>query len=429
MARRKKLKEIRIGVFGLQRGLGFVKHMQRIKGVKLVAVCEAVDAHIEKAKEFLPEDAKIFKNFDEFIDCGLDAVVLANYFHEHAKYAIKALEKKIHVLSETTAAPSLAECVQLCRAVEQSKCKYMLAANTSWMPGPKELRKLYAAGTIGKIRYAQAEYLHPTENLPGGFKVRDKSAYTHWRRYAPRTYYNMHSMGALMEITGAMPVRVTGAAVFAPDYMESVTHPYIGDMAGYCLAQMDNGALYNATGCAALGPNSKWFRLCGDLGNIETVRLEDGGVRKVRIDYMKYAIPEGDEANESKVYTPEDARDFGCFTQEELDYAKIGEGATKGHAGNCDFYINLYFIKYLRGEVEPFFNVYRATALSAAAILSWRSILNNGQSYDIPDFTDKRRRRKYEKDFATPFPDEDGNVAVSPSSQEYNLFKKYGIDD
>ena len=35
MARRKKLKEIRIGVFGLQRGLGFVKHMQRIKGVKL----------------------------------------------------------------------------------------------------------------------------------------------------------------------------------------------------------------------------------------------------------------------------------------------------------------------------------------------------------------------------------------------------------
>ena len=428
MARRKKLKEIRIGVFGLQRGLGFVKHMQKIKGVKLVAVCEAVDTHIEKAKEFLPEDCKVFKNFDEFIDCGMDAVVLANYFHEHAKYAIKALEKKIHVLSETTAAPTLGECVQLCRAVEQSKCKYMLAANTSWMPGPKELRKLYAAGEIGKVRYAQAEYLHPTEALPGGFKVREKSAYTHWRRHTPRTYYNMHSMGALMEITGAMPVRVTGAAVFAPDYMESVTHPYVGDMAGYCFAEMDNGALFNATGCAATGPVSKWFRLSGDKGNIETVRLEDGGVRQVRVDYMKYAIPDGDETKASRVYTPEDARDFGCFTKEELEYAKVGEGSASGHAGNCDFFINLYFIKYLRGEVEPFFNVYRACALSAAAILSWRSILNNGQAYDIPDFTDRRRRRKYEKDFLSPFPDENGEKTVSSSSKEYDLFKKYGID-
>ena len=428
MAKRKSMKTIRIGVFGLQRGLGFVKHMQRIKGVKLVAVCESVDAHIEKAKEFLPEDAKIFKNFDEFIDCGLDAVVLANYFHEHAKYAIKALEKKIHVLSETTAAPTLAECVQLCRAVEQSKCKYMLAANTSWMPGPKELRKLYQSGEIGKIRYAQAEYLHPTENLPGGFQCRDKNVYTHWRRHTPRTYYNMHSMGALMEITGAMPVRVTGAAVHAPDYMESVTHPYVGDMAAYCLAEMDNGALFNATGCAALGPISKWFRLSGDLGNIETVRLEDGGVRKVRVDYMKYAIPDNDETKASRIYEPADARDFGCFTQEELDYAKLDEGSKSGHAGNCDFYINLYFIKYLRGEVEPFFNVYRATALSAAAILSWRSILNNGQAYDIPDFTDKRRRRKYEKDTASPFPKEDGSVDIPCSSKEYDLFKKYNID-
>lgn len=428
MARRKKLKNIRIGVFGLQRGLEFVRYMQKIEGVKIVAVCEMVDAHIEKTKEILPADAKIFKNFDEFIECGMDAVVLANYFHEHAKYAIKALEKKIHILSETTAAPTLAECVQLCRAVEQSKCKYMLAANASWTPGPKELRKLYAEGTVGKVRYAEAEYLHPAEIPPMGFKCRDKNAYTHWRTHTPRTYYNMHSMGALMEITGAMPVRVSGAAVHAPDYMESHSGAYVGDIAGYCLAEMDNGALFNATGCAGTGPKSKWFRIAGDNGNIETVRHEDGGVGKVRIDYMKYAIPHGDETNASKIYDPKDASDFGCFTQKEIDYAKLTEGSKSGHAGNCDFYICLYFIKYLRGEVEPFFNVYRSVALSAAAILSWRSILNNGKVYDIPDFTDKRRRRKYEKDTASPFPKEDGTVDIPCSSKEYNLFKKYGID-
>ncbi len=430
MARRKKLKEVRIGIFGLERGRSFVKNMQKIKGVKLVAVCEMSDASIEKTKEFLPEDTKIFKNFDEFIDCGLDAVVLANYFHEHAKYAMIALEKKIHVLSETTAAPTLGECVKLCRAVEQSKCKYMLAANTSWMPGTKELKKLYEAGEIGKIRYAQAEYLHPTEATPTGFVHREKKHYKHWRRHTPRTYYNMHSMGALMEITNSLPVRVSGHALYAPDYMESVTHPYVGDMAAYCIAEMDNGALYNATGCGAIGPISKWFRLAGDNGNIETVRFENGGVGTVRVDYMKYALPDNDESKASRVYEPDDARDTGIFTKKEIDYAKLEGGNKSGHAGYCDFWISLYFIKYLRGEVEPFFNVYRACALSAAAILSWRSILNGGKSYDIPDFTDKRKRRKYEKDLLSPYPAENEEKGEVPccSDANYDLFKKYDIE-
>ncbi len=429
MARRRKLKEVRIGVFGLQRGLGFVKNLQKIKGVHLVAVCEKLNEHIEKAKEFLPEDTKIFTDFNEFIDSGMDAVVLANYFHEHAKYAMIALEKKIHVLSETTAAPTLGECVKLCRAVEQSKCKYMLAANTSWMPGVKELKKLYEAGEIGKVRYAQAEYLHPTESTPTGFVHREKKYYTHWRRHTPRTYYNMHSMGALMEITSSVPVRVSGRAIYAPDYMESVTHPYVGDMGAFCLAEMDNGALFNATGCAAIGPISKWFRLAGDNGNIETVRMEGGGVSRVRVDYMKYAIPDGDETKASRVYDPEDARDTGIFTKKEIDYAQLTDGSKSGHAGNCDFWIALYFIKYLRGEVKPFFDVYRATALSAAAILSWRSIMNNGKIYDVPDFTNKRKRRKYEKDLDSPFPKEDGSVDFPCASDpNYNLFKKYNID-
>ena len=135
MPRRKKLKAVRIGVFGLHRGLSFVKNMKRIKNVTLVAVCEKLDSEIERSKEFLPEGTVICKDFEEFINIEMDAVVLANYFHEHAKYAIRFLEKGVHVLSETTAAPTLGECVELCQAVEKSGCKYMLAANTSWMPG------------------------------------------------------------------------------------------------------------------------------------------------------------------------------------------------------------------------------------------------------------------------------------------------------
>ena len=425
MPRRKKLKNVRIGVFGLHRGLSFVKNLKRIKGVTLVAVCEKLDAEIEKAKEFLPEGTLVFKNIDEFLEVEMDAVVLANYFHEHAKYAIKFLEKGVHVLSETTAAPTLGECVELCQAVEKSGCKYMLAANTSWMPGVRELQTLYKKGVAGNAIFGEAEYLHPWETEPTGFNNRDKNAYTHWRKYLPRTYYNMHSLGALMEITGSVPVKVSGKACFTPEFSESMSQPYMGDSSSVTITEMDNGAVFTSTGCSSLGPISKWFRIAGDKGNIETLRFDQCGVR---IDPMKWMVEEGDETNGQKVYYPEDARSTGLFTDKEIKYADLPQATKSGHAGHCDFWIALYFIKYLRGEIEPFFNVYRATALSAAAILSWRSVLNGGKEYAIPDFTNKRTRKKFLNDRLSPFPDENGNRGLPASSREYDLFKKYNVE-
>ena len=428
MARSKKLKKVRIGIFGMHRGLSYLKALKRIKNVTIVAVCEMKDSEIERMKDFLPEETAVYKSFDEFFEVEMDAVILANYYHEHAKYAIRFLEKNIHVLSETTAAPTLGECVALCQAVEKSKAKYMLAANTSWMPGVRELQTLYKQGVAGNAIFGEAEYLHPWETEPLGFLHYEKNAtYTHWRSYIPRTYYNMHSLGALMEITGSVPVKVSGKACFTPEFSEAMNRAYIGDSSSITITEMDNGAVFTTTGCASLGPISKWFRIAGDKGNIETVRHEYEGLRKVRIDPMKWMVEEGDETNGQKVYMPDDARATGIFTDKEIKYADLPEGSKTGHAGHCDFWVTLYFIKYLRGEVEPFFNVYRATALSAAGILAWKSILNGGKEYDVPDFTNKRTRKKYANDFDSPFPDENGYKALPSSSREYNLFEKYNV--
>ena len=59
----------------------------------------------------------------------MDAVVLANYFHQHAPFAIKALKADKHVMSETAACHTLGEGVALARAVEKSGKIYMFAEN------------------------------------------------------------------------------------------------------------------------------------------------------------------------------------------------------------------------------------------------------------------------------------------------------------
>ncbi len=394
------MNEIRIGVFGLARGLSFVLTYRNLEGVKLVSVCESKSATVENVKKYLPEDTKIFDSFDEFIDSGLDAVVLANTFPEHAKYAIIAMEKGIHVLSETTAAPTLGECVKLCETVEKTGMKYMLAANVPHMFGCKELDRLYKGGTFGRVFYAEAEYLHPGDPNAESPYVHGEH---HWRRYLPRTYYNMHDLGTLMSITGTIPKKVNAKAINAEDYISTFkSKKFTSDVASIILTEMDNGSIFRTTACASLCPHGKWFRLSCQNGTIETVR---GDQDSVRYEYSPWALPAG--AQSVNVY---DARP-----------AVISEAQKAAGHGGSDYALNVMFIKYLRGEVTPFFDVYRATTLSAAGILAWRSVLDNGNGYDIPDFSDKSIRAKYANDFLTPFPDAEGNGITLPcSSKPFN---------
>ena len=113
-------KKLKIGVMGVDRGNFMLKAAAVLSDeMEIAAICEKNDKTIESVKELLSEDTKIYKDFDEFIHSGLDGVLLSNYFHEHAKYAIKAMEAGVAVLSETTAAPSLDECVALLAAYEK----------------------------------------------------------------------------------------------------------------------------------------------------------------------------------------------------------------------------------------------------------------------------------------------------------------------
>ena len=91
-------KNIKIGIFGGGRGSAFYNSISA-NGGEIVAVCDYNEACTKKARDRIGEGVALYTDFDEFIAHeGLEAVVLSNYFHEHAPYAIRALERGIHVL-------------------------------------------------------------------------------------------------------------------------------------------------------------------------------------------------------------------------------------------------------------------------------------------------------------------------------------------
>jgi len=385
-------KKIRFGVFGASRG---VSHMRNgvLAGGEVVAVCDKNTKLLEKVKEesFYTDNIAFYTDFDEFIEHDMDAVVLCNYYHEHAPFAIKAMEKGKHVLSETTAGSTFYDCAELCRAVERTGMKYMLGENYPFTRPGYEMKRVYDTGGIGRVLYAEGEYVHPIDGAPSPLSAE----LWHWRRWLPRTYYATHALGPLLYMTGLHPKEVTGYAIPCPEYKSTKNTV---DIAGIIMTKTETGAIFRTTGCAGFGAHGSWYRLACSKGAIERVR---GTSEQVRLNYNEWEMPE-DVTEPEQIYAP--------------DWPSHGELAEKAGHGGGDFW-NMYdFFEYIKNGTEPYFTVYNAVDMSLVEICAWRSVLMGSVPVKIPDFRDEAVRKQYEHDKLTPFPSNGKEPTLTCSS-------------
>ncbi len=379
------MSKIKIGIFGAGRGIDIAENLMHLD-CEIVALCDFIDERRKNGLKALGLDIPAYADFDEFIEQDMDAVVLANYFHEHTPYAIKCFEKGIHVFSECISNGTMAEGVELIRAFEKSNCIYMLAENYPQMIFNREMKRICDGGTLGKVLYAEGEYNHP---VPPDYTEFNKTHIyfpEHWRNYLPRSYYITHSLAPLMWSTGATPKRVSAMAVFAP-LKESVTARQVGDRAAIVTTLNDDSSVFRVTGCAAFGSHHNAYRICGENGQIENLR---GMGNKVMLRYSDWAIPDGKE--EINLYEP---------SWNDKDEDDINNS---GHGGG-DYIIARMFLDCIKENRQPEhpYDIHSAVAMASVAILAHRSILNGGTAYDIPDFRLEEYRKQYENDRQSPF--------------------------
>ena len=79
----------RIGVVGVGRGMNFAE-LAKYSNMELVSICDTWEEKLNEAGERL--NVTTYTDYDKFLETDMDGVILANYFHEHAPFAIKALE-------------------------------------------------------------------------------------------------------------------------------------------------------------------------------------------------------------------------------------------------------------------------------------------------------------------------------------------------
>ena len=379
---KRNAKPIRLGIFGARRGETFAQLAPAV-GLTPVAVCDQWEARAREVGERYGLTA--YMDFDRFLEHDLDAVVLCNYFHEHAPYAIRCLQAGKHVLSETAACKTLGEGVALARAAEQSRALYFFAENYPFFATNQEMRRLYRAGEIGECRFAEGEYVHPMTAAEANALA---PGLNHWRNWMPATYYCTHALAPLMYVTDQSPVSVNAQAIARTAAQLAEPQVRRTDASCYMVLRTDSGALFGLNGgCNGLAGHGNWYRFQGTRGLMENLRL--GAMEKVRVVHEAANLPEG--GSRERRYTP------------ELPAAAAGAG----HGGG-DFFVLHHFAAALRGREEPWFTVYRGLAMTAVGIQAWRSALDNGAAYPIPDFSSETARAAYADDHWSPYPEEAG---------------------
>ena len=388
-------KKMKIGVVGLVRGEFVLKCAKYLPDrMEIAAVCEINEKTIEKVKEkgLIPEGVPVFTDFDEFIKCEMDGVVLANYFTGHCELAIKAMRAGVPVLSETTAAPTLGDCVRLVEAYEETKTKYMLGSNAIFARAIRGIKNIIDSGKYGPIVYGDAEYVHPP--LPGSKPKKVDAENLHWRNTLPCCYYNMHDLGPMMYITNSVPVRTVGKAVVTPYETPSIKKT----SKHYAILDMSNGSVINYSGCTGVGSLGNWYRVACKDGTVESVRFKSLEGKLIEAgdnhgpDYgLEYNVFE------------RDLTWSGCGLVSEEDEEIVIKSINDGLHYGLDMVLTIHFLRFLNDDYEPFFDVYKSVALSAAGILSWYSMLSDSKPMDIPDFTKKEERDKVRDDFRMPF--------------------------
>jgi predicted dehydrogenase len=367
-------KAVRVGVLGLRRGAALARLAQQA-GMQVVAVCERDDRRREEAAKVL--GAADYRDLEPFLDHAMDAVILVNDFDQHAPVAIQALDRGLSVLSETAACRTLAEGVALVEAAERSSGVYMFAENYPYMPLTREMRRRYAAGDIGEVRYAEAEYLDEPADLAG---VNDRA---HWRARTPATYYCTHSLAPVAAITGTRPVQVSGFVAPTASGPEALERARRGrGWAALLVVRLDNGAVFKSLHGFLEASQQAWVRIHGDRGLMENLR--HGDTRTLRVVWDVVADEEaGRRAEEVLLPWPPE------FPATAAD--PMGDGV-------AETLMLRDFADAVRHRTPPDQDVYFGVELSITGVQAMRSSLAGSLPVEVPDLRRPAVRRAHAAD-------------------------------
>jgi predicted dehydrogenase len=200
------MKKLKVGVVGVSRGDVYNNIFGKGKHSEVTALCDINSDNLAKAaSEIGLSDSGLYDDYDAFLNSDIDVVVIGTPIPFHSEQAVKALNQDKHVFSEVTMASTVEGCQAIYEAAQKSKGKYMLAENYIYLHYMQQWKKYVEQGMLGRLHYAEAEYVHDIRYL-----IHDeKTGETFWRNYRPPITYCTHCLGPILYLMDDFIVKTT----------------------------------------------------------------------------------------------------------------------------------------------------------------------------------------------------------------------------
>ena len=388
------LETVRVAGIGLGRGGGHIRHLMKMEGVVIKALC---DIHEPRAKGLqkavvdagLPEPEIYTQGEYDYRRLlardDIDIVIIGTPWRWHTPMCIEAMQMGKHAFTEVPAAVTLEECWQLVDTAERTGKHCMMLENVCY--GREELMALNLCrqGVLGELLHGEAAYIH---DLRGQMRSLDHGTGS-WR-----TIHHMRRNGNLYPTHGLGPVAqymsINRGDRF--DYLSSMSSPALGR------------ALYAKKHFPSDHARNQATYICGDM-NTSLIKTVKGRSVMVQWDtttprpYTRLNLIQGTNGclagypNRIVVEGRGNTHSWQAFEDyyEEFDHPlwkRMGElAAEAGGHGGMDF-LMLWRVIYCLRNGEPLDqDVYDAASWSAVGPLSEQSVGDRSSSVDFPDFT------------------------------------------
>ncbi|MBL7471489.1 Gfo/Idh/MocA family protein [Robertkochia sediminum] len=408
-AGKEKLNVALIGV-GL-RGTNHLNNLLLRDDVNITAICDTDPERIalnlksiKKAGKPAPKtfgkDDYDYRNLLELKE--VDAVVISTPWLWHVRMSKDAMRAGKYTGVEVSAANTLTECWDLVNTHEETGSHLMILENVNYRRDVLAVLNMVKEGLFGELVHFRCGYQHDLRHVKfndgkqpygGGVEYGEKGiSEARWRtkhsELRNADVYPTHGLGPVATMAdinrGNRFVSLTSHATKAVglhDYI--VNHEKGGKDHPNAAIKWKQGDVITTTIETAKGetiiithdvnlprPYSLGFRVQGVKGLTEF----DYDNRRIFVEGKS----EGHGWEKMDSYLE---------TYDHPLWKKFGTYAEGSGHGGMDFFVMNAFVESAKQNIAPPMDVYDAAAWSAVTPLSERSIANNGEPQDFPDFT------------------------------------------
>jgi predicted dehydrogenase len=366
-------KKVKVAMVGLGFGAEFIPIYQSHPLAEVEAICRRDQAEMDKVGNAFNIQKRYTKYEQVLSDPAIDFVHINSPIPDHAWMSMEALKAGKHVMCTVPMATTVEECEQICRLVQDTGLKYMMAETVVYSREFLFIKELYQKGELGKIQYMAASHPQDMDGWPA-----------YWEKMIPM-HYATHVVSPVLGLVNGRAEYVScfGSGTVRDDIRQKSGNSFAVESCHIKIKDSDIGAhiwrfLYDTA-----RQYRESFDVYGTKKSFEWTLVEGE-------EHVMHTAKKPEHEIPSKVTVPDYAHllpaEIRQYTQSIQDAEHLSFIQGGGHGGSHPHMVN-EFVNSLVQNRDPWPNAVQSANWTCVGICAHQSALQGGAIVKLPAFT------------------------------------------